>query len=57
MQTSKPKVPRVYVRATDPATNRTVSFTVYHATPEQVKDRVSREPKPKPVRPSAASAA
>jgi hypothetical protein len=57
MQTSKPKVARVYVRATDPATNRTVSFTVYHATPEQVKDRVSRESKPKPLRPSATSAA
>jgi hypothetical protein len=56
MQTSKPKVARVYVRATDPATNRTVSFTVYHATPEQVKDRVSRE-QPKPVRPSTTSAA
>lgn len=42
MQTAKPKIQRVYVRATDAATRKTVSWTIYNATPKQVKEQVDK---------------
>lgn len=48
MQTTKPKVQRAYIRVTDPDANRTLSWTIYNATPEQVKEKVEKAMKAKP---------
>lgn len=49
MQTTKPKLQRTYVRATDAVTRKTVAFTIYNATPEQVKAKVEKAMQPKPA--------
>lgn len=49
MQTTKPKVQRTYIRVTDPDANRTLSWTIYNATPEQVKAKVEKAMQSKPA--------
>jgi hypothetical protein len=53
VQTTKPKIQRSYVRVTDAATRRTVAWTIYNATPEQIRTAVEKAMKSKPAATSA----
>lgn len=55
MQTTKPKIQRTYVRATNAETGDTVCWTIYNATPEQVKAKVEQAMKSAPRGNKAAS--
>lgn len=41
MQANKPKIQRTYVSAVDPVTKKREDFTIYNATPREIKSRLT----------------